>query len=344
MFDISTRLVSEQDEISGLETIGWQNHSWNYLSLIGDERVINLQRTKVYVFSDSVLCLGKILENPESNDAWEDRLGWLKSSQKYRSFDRIDGEPMDFEWNIFPGFNTLQLSEEVKRVQLRLDETPENFTGRIIFMSMFNDISCGSRDNEKECESNAKLVSLYAKRFGKGQWSFIGPGSEKKWYCIREDSPQGVWDNMAERMLLEFAESECPIFRAMSPLSRGRLRSKGHGKLSIHHAADLETIETSFRIIVSANQLSLHGAIAEMCEEYETLHERTGRPVVMGQSSPSLVQSVIKTEVPLDCDDPANQDLLLQQYGEQIEKLSQQDKLSKFCVDEGCLNVVEIGQ
>ena len=63
MFDISTRLVSEQDEISGLETIGWENHSWKYLSLIGDERVINLQRTKVYVFSDSVLCLGKIFEN-----------------------------------------------------------------------------------------------------------------------------------------------------------------------------------------------------------------------------------------------------------------------------------------
>ena len=65
MFDISTRLVSEQDEISGLETIGWENHSWKYLSVIGDERVINLQRTKVYVFSDSVLCLGKILETPK---------------------------------------------------------------------------------------------------------------------------------------------------------------------------------------------------------------------------------------------------------------------------------------
>ena len=49
MFDISTKLVSEQDEISGLETIGWENHSWKYLSLIGDERVINLQHTKVYV-------------------------------------------------------------------------------------------------------------------------------------------------------------------------------------------------------------------------------------------------------------------------------------------------------
>ena len=64
----------------------------------------------------------------------------------------------------------------------------------------------------------------------------------------------------------------------------------------------------------------------------------------MGQSSSSLVLSVIKTEVPLDCDDRVNQDLLLQQYGERFEKLSQQDKLSKFCMDAGFLNVVEIGQ
>ena len=100
MFDIPARLVSEQNEISGLETIGWENHSWKNLSLIGDERVINLQRTKVYVFSDSVLCLVKILETPQSNEAWEKRLGWFKSSPTYRNFDRIDGEPMEFEWNI----------------------------------------------------------------------------------------------------------------------------------------------------------------------------------------------------------------------------------------------------
>ena len=87
------------------------------------------------------------------------------------------------QWNssgIFPGFDTLQLCDKVTSLLSRLGETPENFTGRIIFMSMFNDISCGSRDNEQECLANARLVSLYAKRFGAGQWSFIGPGSEKK--------------------------------------------------------------------------------------------------------------------------------------------------------------------
>ena len=81
-----------------------------------------------------------------------------------------------------------------------------------------------------------------------------------------------------------------------------------------------------------------------MCEEDETLHDRTGQPVVGGQASSSLVLSVIKTEVPLECDDLAHKDLLLQQYGERIEKLSQQDKLSTFCMDARFLNVVEIGQ
>ena len=289
-----------------------------------------------------MLCLGKILENPKPNEAWEQRLGWIKFSQNYRNFDRNDGEPMEFEWNVFPGVNTLQLSDEVKSLLYRLGETLDNFTGRILFMSMFNDISCGTKDNEKECLANARLVSLYARRLGKGQWSFIGPGSEKKWYSMEEDNPQGIWDHIAEKMLLEFAESTCPIFRATTPLSRGQLRSKGHGKLSIHFAANQEKIETLFRIIVSANQLSLYGAVANMCEEYETFHERTGRPdKVMGQS---IVLSAIKTEVPLDSDDPANQNFLLQQYEERIEKPTQQDKLSKFCMDAGFLSVVEIGQ
>ena len=101
MFDISAKLVSEQDEIYGVK-----KSSWKYLSLIGDEQVISLQRTKVYVFSDSVLCLGKIHENPQSNTAWEQRLGWFKSSQVYRNFDRIDGEPMEFEWKRLKVFFT----------------------------------------------------------------------------------------------------------------------------------------------------------------------------------------------------------------------------------------------
>ena len=81
-----------------------------------------------------------------------------------------------------------------------------------------------------------------------------------------------------------------------------------------------------------------------MCEEYASYHDRTGRPVVGGQSSSSFVPNVIKTNVSLKSDDPAHKEFLVQRYGERIEKLSQQDRLSKFCTDAGFLTVVEIGQ
>ena len=110
--------------------------------------------------------------------------------------------------------------------------------------------------------------------------------------------------------MLTFAESGHPVFRATSPLSRGVLKSKGGGKLSIHFCADEGTIETVFRTITSVNQLSLYGAVAEMCEEYESFHDRTGKPVVGGPSSSSFVPSVIKTDVPLDSDDPTHKELV----------------------------------
>ena len=186
--------------------------SWKQLSLIGDETVINLQRTKVYVFSDSVLCLGKVHQHPESNEAWKNRVAGVRAERRYRDYDVINGEPTEFEWNIFPGFTTLQLCDKVTDLLSSLGEKPETFTGRILFMSMFNDISCDGKGNEEECVANSKVVvSILAKKFVIGQWSFIGLGSEKKWSSMEENSPLGIWDHVADKMLLEFAESGCPI-------------------------------------------------------------------------------------------------------------------------------------
>ena len=95
--------------------------------------------------------------------------------------------------------------------------------------------------------------------------------------------------------MLKLGESEHPVFRATSPLSRGQLKSKGGGK--IHCCANQDTTTTVFRTITSINQLSLCGAAAEMCQEYESFHDRTEKPVVGGQSSSSFVSSVIKTNV-----------------------------------------------
>ena len=54
----------------------------------------NLQRTKVYVFSDSVLCIGRIHQHPE---AWKKRIEGITTDKSYRDYDGINGEPTEFE-------------------------------------------------------------------------------------------------------------------------------------------------------------------------------------------------------------------------------------------------------
>ena len=58
---------------------------------------------------------------------------------------------------------------------------PEEFTDRIIFMSLFNDIDWSKRGNDEICISNAEKFKDYAMKFLRGHWTFLGPGSEKKW-------------------------------------------------------------------------------------------------------------------------------------------------------------------
>ena len=78
MFDISEKLiVGQSDEIFGVTPINSEDFSWKQWSLVGDVEVISLSHAKVYVFSDSVLCLGNMDQNQTSNSAWEEN--WVGS-------------------------------------------------------------------------------------------------------------------------------------------------------------------------------------------------------------------------------------------------------------------------
>ena len=146
--------------------------------------------------------------------------------------------------------------------------------------------------------------SPYLQRsFGIGQWSFIGPGSEKKWYSKEENSHKEFgsisrkrccWNSLKVDVQFSVQQFHCP-----------GVSSKGKDTENCPYIVMLinSTIETIFRIIVFANQLSLYGAVANMCEECEFLHVRSGQPdVVMGQS---IVLSEIKADVPLENDEPS---------------------------------------
>ena len=99
-----------------------------------------------------------------------------------------------------------------------------------------------------------------------------------------------------------------------------------------------------FRTIISVHQLSIYGAVSDLCEEYKSCHVRTGRLVLAGQSDPLFVptSSLMKTPTP-STDDPAQEDLL-QKYQERVDRLSQQNRVIKFCTAAVFLKTVDVGQ
>ena len=117
MFNISENwIVGQSDEIFGVSQINWEDYPWRQSSLVNVEEVISLSHAEVYVFSDSVLCLRKVNQNPTSNTVWTKKLSWFKDSSQYGTLDAIDGEPMEFEWNIFHKIHHIAAHQQSPRV------------------------------------------------------------------------------------------------------------------------------------------------------------------------------------------------------------------------------------
>ena len=111
--------------------------------------------------------------------------------------------------------------------------------------------------------------------------------------------------------------------------------------MSIHFSADTDTIDTIYRIILSVNQLSIYGAVAAICDEYEGQPDNTGEPVILeGQS---IVPREVKAEAPAR-EELEDSKIILQKYFQQVQRLSPENRLSKFCKEAGFMSVVEVGQ
>ena len=132
-------------------------------------------------------------------------------------------------------------------------------------MSMFNDIVWNA--NDENCVSNAEKVKNYAKRFSAGYWTFLGPGSEGKWYGRTDHNQKGQWNCTADKMAQQCKETGPPVLKGVSALSRGVLKQK-KGKTSIHFNGYSMNTELLFQTVLSVNQHSLYGAVAIWCYQF----------------------------------------------------------------------------
>ena len=158
-------------------------------------------------------------------------------------------------WNISKDSPHCSSATKSKSSCQKMTEKPEEFSGRTIFMSMFNDILWGSQDFDQECESNANLVSFCERRFPPRRWSFFGPGSEKKCYSTHDSRAQGEWDRVAE--FVNRAPSHVTFSRvsALTTLSHVTLAQGASARQTIHVSC----------ACVSDSSSTLHFALFSLC-------------------------------------------------------------------------------
>ena len=96
--------------------------------------------------------------------------------------------------------------------------------------------------------------------------------------------------------------------------------------------------------MISVKQLSIYGAVSDLCDEHSACQTRTVRPVLAGQTDPLFEPARLLMTTPTPSTEIPAQEDLLQKYKERVGRLSQQERLIKLCTDAGFLTTVEVGQ
>ena len=109
--------------------------------------------------------LGEMHGPEDAIKKWNDQVSTLKMCHTFRELQGLDGESTDFEWKIFPGATALDLLHEIQADLQGKHVTLENFSDRIIFISMFNDIVLEKRGNEDSCAITSEKIKEHAWAF-----------------------------------------------------------------------------------------------------------------------------------------------------------------------------------
>ena len=206
LFRRTEKLTKDQVEITSLSTIDWNKPMWRQSSLL-------LWESCPY-YEIPNLRLGETKLNVLVGDTPSQSCG-----SNRRGADGIRVE-------IFPGFTVLGILDEIQKMMAELRCEPEQFQGRIIFMSMYNDIIWITLGNGENCMANSLNNAAYANKFPQRCGSFLGPACVKKWHGTHVNKTNAESNKTAEVMMLNFAESGHPAFRATSASERWEICKK----------------------------------------------------------------------------------------------------------------------
>ena len=283
---------------------------------------------KGFCISDSVLCLGKVNQNPTSISVWKRQLEWFKDSPQYRTLNTIDGEPMEFEWNIFPGFSTLQLVSKVQEFMTKMDDPSQ--IQRTNYLHV--DVQCPSYVDLKTMSGNANVDATLVSKFPKDFHQDVGHSwdldQKKKWYSTYIDRPRGEWDRVTEFMMIKFRRKRTPSFLSNQSTVPRNAQKQKRWKI-------INTLLCRLKLFFAQSFLLISSVSTEQPQIFAMntvlVKQERGRPVVAEESDPLFETARLLMKTPtLSTEVPAQEDLL-QKYKERVERLSQQNRVIKIC-------------
>ena len=165
-------------------------------------------------------------------------------------------------------------------------------------MTMFNDIDWDAKGNEELCENISKTCWSIRWTISSRSLVFLGAWiSEKvvrnlRWHTKWILDPNGG-ENAAE--LREIWSSDIPLYQCPGKRKIKKQRGKKHNK---KFTACYENVRLLPKMVMSVNQVSLYGAVADLIQELPVDQRAPGRPFALGQTEQEILTQLPIAEVP----------------------------------------------
>ena len=259
----------DQTEITGLTTTDWQQPMWKETTLLTD-RAVQFATSKTYVFLTQSCVwevsvtnsrsLGKqdqlVLGNTLSLSFGSDRRG--ADGVRVDKFPRIHfvgnsrRDSKDDDWH------SVWTEQFQYKTTQKICELPKWLRGLI--MSMYNNIDRTKRGNKENCVASAFRVTEYARRSPQGRRSFLGPGSDKFF--------------LSEPILTNWMENGRTLRRKRTScischqcFGKRRIEKAKEKEWTPFTSTVITTLNRFLAQLFSVHQLSIHGAVADLCKE-----------------------------------------------------------------------------
>ena len=180
------------------------------------EQTTKWTNARVFVCSDSVLCLGKMHGPEDAMKRWSDQVSTLKMCHTFRELEGLDGEPIDFEWTI---------SQEPQRwtFSMKFRQICKESTSHLK-TSVIEESSCQCSTTLFWTKEEMKILVLLRQGRSKSMPQILmmdtghswDPERESKWYQGYATNWSGKWDLRASQTVEDFENSGHPVFQGES--------------------------------------------------------------------------------------------------------------------------------